>query len=102
MNFGKKVENFGWDNFVDKEIVENCWRIWTLCDHCCLGPMRNLGDFSNRIIGERIWIVSGPCEGRTHMLGQSLMSYKDGTFLEHMVHVLTISTARRRLSLIHI
>ena len=47
MNFGKRVEEFGWEKFADKEIVENCWRIWVLFDHCCLGPMRNLGDFSN-------------------------------------------------------
>ena len=45
MNFVKKVEDFGWENFVDKEIVENCWRIWALFDHYCLGPMKNLGDF---------------------------------------------------------
>ena len=48
MNFGKRVEDFGWKNIVDKEIVGNCWRIWALLDHCCLGPMKNLGDFSNR------------------------------------------------------
>ena len=23
MNFGKRVEDFGWENIVDKEIVEN-------------------------------------------------------------------------------
>jgi len=45
------VEDFGWGNFADKEIVENCWRIWALFDHCYLGPMKNLGDFSNWIIG---------------------------------------------------
>ena len=33
--FGMNVEDFGWDNFVDKEIVENCLRIWALCDHYC-------------------------------------------------------------------
>ena len=48
MNFGKNVEDFDWVNFVDKEDFENCWRIWALFDHCCLGPMKNLGDFSNR------------------------------------------------------
>ena len=36
---------------------------------------------------QRIWIVGGPCEGRTHMLGEGLMRDKDGTFLEHMVHI---------------
>ena len=48
VNFGKRVEDFGWKIFVDKEIVGNCWRIWALLDHCCLGPTKNLGDFSNR------------------------------------------------------
>ena len=46
--FWKEGEDFGWENLFDKEIVENYWRILALFDHCCLGPMRNLGDFSNR------------------------------------------------------
>jgi len=28
MDFGKKVVELGWKNFVDNEMVGNCWRSW--------------------------------------------------------------------------
>jgi len=45
------------------------------------------------IVGLRIWIVGGPCEGCIHMFGQHLMSKVNRTLFGHMVHTLTVSAA---------
>ena len=60
-----------------------------------LGPRENQMIFPTRIVGLRIWIIGGPCKGCIHMFGKHLMSKVNQTLFEHMVHSLTVSTARR-------
>ena len=37
-----------WKNWVDNEVVGNYWRNWAKDNLWCFGPIRYLGDFSNR------------------------------------------------------
>ena len=55
-----------------------------------LGPREIQMISPTGIVGLRIWIVVGSCEGCIHGFGQHLMSIKNRTLFGHMVHNLTV------------
>ena len=79
-------------------IIENLEMIGKIGqdDHSCFDSMRNSHDFSSRecMFASRDYCRIGAWEGRIHGLGQYLLSKKDWTLFEYMVHGLTVGANR--------